>query len=71
MASTFQVAKINGLLMRVSKICDAGLAWVFTSKGADVINGKGVAVCRFERQGGLYVSRMKLKPPEPFGRQVP
>ena len=71
LASTLQVAEINRPLMSVSKICDAGITCTFTSKGADVLNSKGVAVCRFEGQGGLYVLKMKLKPPAPFGRQVP
>ena len=71
LASTFQVAETNRPLMRVSKICDAGLNCMFNSAGADVMNAKGVAICRFERKGGLYVSKMKLKPPEPFGGQVP
>ena len=71
LASTFQVAEINRLFMSVSQTCDPGLTCSFTSKGADVMKGKGVVVCRSERQGGLYVSRMKLKSPEPFGRQVP
>ena len=71
LASTFQVAEINRPLMSVSKICDAGVACVFNSIGAVVMNAKGVAICRFEKRGGLYVSKMKLKPREPFGRQVP
>ena len=27
------------------------------------MNARGVAICRFERKGGLCVSKMKLKPP--------
>ena len=71
LASTFHVAEINRPLMSVSKICDEGLTCVFNDTGADVMNAKGVAICRFERKGGLYVSKMKFKPPEPFGRHVP
>ena len=71
LASTSQVAEINRPLVSVSKICDAGLTCVFNGAGSDVMNAKGVAICRSERGGGLYVSKMKLKPPEPFGRQVP
>ena len=71
LASTFQVAEMNRPLMSVSKICDAVPTCVFNSTGADVMNAKGVAICRFERKGGLYVSKTKLEPPEPFGRQVP
>ena len=71
LASTFQVAESNRPLMSVSKICDAGFTCLFNSTGADAMNAKGVAMLRFERKGGLYVSKMKLKPPEPFGRQVP
>ena len=48
LASTFQVAEINRPLMSVSKICDAGLTCVFNSAGADVMNAKGVAICRFD-----------------------
>ena len=71
LASTFQVAEINQPLMSISKICDAGLTCVFNGAGAGVMHATGVAICRFERKGGHYVSKMKLKPPEPLGRQVP
>ena len=53
LASISQVAEINRPLMSVSKICDAGLTCVFIIAGADVINAKGVAICRSERKGGL------------------
>ena len=57
--------------MSVSKMRDVDLTCVFNSTGAGVTNTKVVAICRFERKGGLYVSKMKLKLPKPFGRHVP
>ena len=35
----------------------------------DTLAGK--TVVKFERRGGLYIARMRLKPPEGFVGQVP
>ena len=58
-------------LLTTTVVVSMGLTCVFIGTGAEVINAKGVAICRVERKGGPYVSKMKLKPPEPVGRQVP
>ena len=73
--TTFQVAKVTRPLMSVSKICDAGMTMKFTAAMAIVEDKAGKEVMRFKRQGGLYVSRLRLRNPkykpknEPFARQ--
>jgi hypothetical protein len=70
--STFQIAKVSKPLRSVSMICDAGFDVLFTSSGAAVRDPKsGKTVCQYVRQGGLYVSDMRLKNPmhPSFGRQ--
>ena len=63
-SSVFQVAKVTRPLWSVSKICDQG-HWVkFWKENATVYNEKGVPVCVFERKGGLYVGRVKLRNPK-------
>ena len=69
--STFQVAEISRPLMSVSKICDQGYGCLFTKEGAQVLDQEGKEICKFGRSEGLYVSTMKLKPPEPFRGQAP
>ena len=62
--TTFQVCKTNRPLWSVGKICDSGCKVVFSSKGAEVIReGSTKPVCSFQRQGGLYVSTLKLGNP--------
>ena len=64
--STFQVAEVTRPLMSVSRICDLGLKVVFDKDEALVVNAESKTVARFERRGGLYIARMRLKPPEGF-----
>ena len=62
--SVFQVAEITRPLMSVSRITDLGLKCLFDDKKAEAMNHKHEVLCTFERKGGLYVARMKLKAPE-------
>ena len=72
--TTFQVAKVTRPLMSVSKICDAGMSMRFTAAMAIVEDQAGKEVMRFQRQGGLYVAKMRLRNPnykpktQPFPR---
>jgi len=69
--STFQVAEVTRPLMSVSRVCDQGLTCNFTDTHALVLDKAGKIVVKFERRGGLYIARMRLKPPEGFVGQVP
>ena len=68
--SVFQAARVTRPLMSVSRICSNGFQCVFDDKRARVLDDGGQEVCVFERKGGLYVSRMRLKSPSPFGGQA-
>ena len=62
--SKFQVCNVSRPLWAVGKICDAGCAVTFDSKGATVkhfVTGKDV--CSFERRGGLYLASLPLSKP--------
>ena len=65
--SCFQVAEVTRPLMSVSRVCDQGLECRFTETEARVIDKSGKTLVSFQRQGGLYISKMRLKPPEGFG----
>ena len=69
--STFQVADLTRPLMSVSRICAQGHKYVFEAEQASVIAHDGETICKFRKEGGLYVAAMKLKPPTPFTRQAP
>ena len=69
-SSTFQSAQITRPLMSVSKICSNGFKCNFTDSEALIIDSQGQTVCRFERRNGLYLTRLKLKSPSPFGGQA-
>ena len=69
--STFQVAEVTRPLMSVSRVCDQGMTCTFSKSDALVLDRAGKTVAKFERIGGLYVARMRLKPPEGFVGQVP
>ena len=69
--STFQIADLTRPLMSVSQICAQGHKCVFEGEHAMVIDQGGETVCKFRKQGGLYVASMKLKSPSPFVRQAP
>ena len=62
--TVFQVADVTRPLWSVSKVCDAGYKVSFDDKSARVTDKAGTEVCTFERQGGLYVGRMKLRNPK-------
>jgi hypothetical protein len=66
--SVFQVAGVTRPLMSVGRVCDQGMKCLFDDKVALVLNKDNQEVCRFERRGGLYVARLKLKSPELFPR---
>ena len=59
--STFQVADVTRPLWSVGRICDEGFAVTFDKNEALVKDAKGQVVCRFERRGGLYVSKLSLR----------
>ena len=69
--STFQVADLTRPLMSVSQICSQGHKCVFDGEQAMVVAQDGETICKFRKQGGLYVATMKLKSPSPFTRQAP
>ena len=64
--STFQAARVTRPLMSVSKICGNGFRCVFDKDKAEIIDADDKPVCVFERRGGLYITRMKVKSPSPF-----
>ncbi len=66
-----QVADVTRPLWSVSKVCDAGYDVKFTKAYATVTDENGQPVCMFQRQGGLYVARMRLRNPknQGFSRQ--
>ena len=69
--STFQVAKVSRPLMSVGKICDNNMNVVFDDNKATVVSKvDDSVVCTFYRQnGGLYLTKFRLKQPMPFARQ--
>ncbi len=70
-STVFQVADVTRPLWSVSKVCDAGYDVKFSKKRATIMDEHGQPVCVFERQGGLYVARMRLRNPKyrGFSRQ--
>ena len=67
-ASTFRVADMCRPLMSVSQICERGHKCVFERNHAFVISANRDTLCKVTNENGLYVARMKLKPPSPFHR---
>ena len=63
-STVFQVADVTRPLWSVSKVCDAGYDVKFSKKQATILDEHGQPVCVFERQGGLYVARMRLRNPK-------
>ncbi len=59
----FQIAKVSRPLMTMSKICDQGLQVLTNKECAKVIDSNGKVIARFERVGGLYVAKMKMRNP--------
>ena len=68
--STFQIAEVTRPLMSVSRICEHGFQCIFTKTEATIKDDQNNTVAVFQKQGGLYVTKMKLKAPmpDPFGR---
>ena len=60
-SSIFQVAAVTRPRWSVSKIHDKGHWAKFTQKDATVYTAADVPVCTFERRGGLYVGKVKLR----------
>ncbi len=69
--STFQIAEVKRPLMSVSRVCDQGSACSFSDTHALVLDKAGKTVVKFERRGGLYIARMRLKLPKGFVGQMP
>ena len=59
-----QVADMMRPLMSVSQICDQGFKCVFTTTHALVMNSEGRTMCKFDRQSGLYVAKLRLRQSE-------
>ena len=53
--------------MSVSCVCDQGLECQFNETEARVLDKSGKTSVTFQRQGGLYISKIRLKPPEGLG----
>ena len=67
--SCFQIAAVTRPLMSVGRICDEGHSITFNSVMAVVTGKDGGEICRFQRDaGGLYIAKLKLRAPSPFGR---
>ena len=69
--SVFQVAELTSNLMSVSQICDHGYQCIFDKDHARVVASDGEVICQFDRERNVYVTKMGLRPPTPFGRQDP
>ena len=61
--TTFQVADVTRALWSVGLLCDNGLMVEFEKAGAAVKDRSGIGLCRFERAGGLYVTKVKAQNP--------
>ncbi len=73
-AATFQGADVCRPLFSVARICDKGNnTMTFDKSKALVKNPHGKVLCKFERQGNLYVAKMKVRNPKhsSFGRPGP
>ena len=66
LCSVFQVAEITRPLMSVSRICDQDLDCWFSKKFAKILDSDGKVLAVFERVGGLYEAKMKLRAPKPL-----
>ena len=65
--SCFQVAAVTRPLWSVGRICDRGYTVTFTAKDARILDEKGVTVCYFKREGGLYLGTMRMRNPNHKG----
>ena len=62
--SVFQVANVTRPLMSVGKMCDQGHSVLFTKTAGIVKDSTGKTLCTFDRRGGLYTCKMRLKNPK-------
>ncbi len=65
--SVFQVAAVTRPLWSVSKIADAGCTAKFDAQKAEILDKNQKVICTFERRGGLYVAKMRMKNPKHSG----
>ena len=66
--SVFQVAEVTRPLWSVGKVCDKGYKVLFDALKAEIFKNLGDApLCTFERKGGLYIGRLKVKNPRHEG----
>ena len=65
--SCLQIAEVTRPLMSVNRVCDQGLECWFNDTEDRVLDKSGKTLVTFQRQGGMYISEMRLKPPEGFG----
>ena len=65
LCSVFQVAEITRPLMSVPRICDQDLDCWFNKKFAKILDADGHVLAVFERVGGLYEAKMRLRAPKP------
>jgi len=64
LGSTFQAADITRTLMSISKVCDSAPDTKVTfDSHKGVVTRKGRSIATFQRKGGLYVMRVKVKKP--------
>ena len=61
--TTSQVATVSRPLWSVGRICDEGFDVKVMKDGAQILKKDGIVVCRFKRQGGLYIAKMSLRNP--------
>ncbi len=66
--SVFQVAEVTRPLWSVGKVCDKGYKLLFDALKAEIFKNLGDApLCTFERKGGLYIGRLKVRNPRHEG----
>ncbi len=66
--SVFQVAEVTRPLWSVGKVCDKGYKVLFDALQAQIFKNLGDApLCTFERKGGLYIGRLKVRNPKHEG----
>ena len=66
--SVFQVAEVTRPLWSVGKVCDKGYKVLFDELKAQIFRNLGDApLCTFERKGGLYIGRLKVRNPKHEG----
>ena len=58
--SCFQIAEVTQPLVSASRVCGQGLECQFNKTEARVLDKSGKTLVTFQRQGGLYISKMRL-----------